>query len=531
MDSTMQTVGKEKKLRKSGILLHITSLPCEEGVGTLGEFAHQFLDALHRAGQQSWQMLPIHTTDRGGSPFNGSSLFAGNPNLIDLKILVTIGDLSEAQYQGYLDRWRAYKQQTSTSDRFTNYDFLWRQKHAIPLRHAYEGFRRNPGAQRQRAFEAFARKNHQWLTDYASFMALKGSYGWNTKWSEWDKQDKFTAKRFEKHLDGETIDFYKYLQFAFDEQMTTLCAKAKELGVELIGDLPMYPAYDSADVWANQDMFQLEKKTGRMRLVAAVPPDYFSKKGQRWGYPLFKWGVVGTQGDHERLYAWWLKRIGRESDYLNLIKLDHFRGIVAYGSVRSTEKDASKARWNRGPGKEFFEYLQKHLGSLPFILEDLGVITADVRKLRRQVGPGIKVFQFADFAGDPAESNHIYLPHNQVKDPRCVYYTGTHDNETLRQWVEESLNKPKQRNLKKYLSQSSEKDVHWQAIDMISASAAERVIFPMQDLLNLGKHARMNHPSVAEGQWRWRMTKEEFEQFRGKVGTHLFKITKRNKRI
>lgn len=475
--------------RKAGILLHISSLPGRDAIGTLGKEAFQFVNYLKKAGQSLWQILPINPTGESDSPFNSESVFAGNPYFVDLENLVKKGDLEEKCYQDYLQKWKECSLINPID--CVNYKFLKKFKPDI-LMQAYKGFNYNKDRQRNSKLEKFLEKNEFWINDY--------------------------AKKFDESL----IDFYKYEQFAFDEQMTALHDTAKDNNIEFIGDLAFYPANGSVDVSSNKELFQLDKN-GKLILVAAVPPDYFSKNGQLWGNPLYKWGEIGTKEEHEKIYRWWGERIKRMIQYHYILRLDHFRGFVDYGCVSSNEKDAKNAKWIKGPGKEFFDYLKNSLGELPLIAEDLGIITDDVRDLLKELSfPGMRILQFADFN----DKNNYHLPHNATEN--SVFYTGTHDNETLMQKIHEMGNKERDIFLK-YLSQSSEKQVNWQAIDLLSSSRANRVIIPMQDILALGPEARMNHPGEKYGNWKFRLSYKQFSELED-TASHLKELSEKYNR-
>jgi 4-alpha-glucanotransferase len=508
--------------RESGVLLHITSLPGEEGIGTLGPEAVSFIDLLAGLGQKVWQILPIHPTIVGDSPFQGPSVFAGNPNLVSLRALVEKGDLSDGHYRDYLRDWRVFRDACpGRGDRYVEYGFLWERKlgfdrrlpgwETTPLRRAYAGFRAGGGRKRLSAFSAFRRRAASWLDDYARFIALKEHFGFPRLWMEWG----------EIPADGEIeaeVDFYRWVQFVFDEQASALRKKADTRGVRLVGDLAVYPACDSADVWANRNLFQLDE-TGRMKNVAAVPPDYFSATGQLWGNPLYDWA---NRAACPAIFDWWERRMRRELEYFHEVKIDHFRGFESYGTVPAGSENALEAKWVPGPGKPFFDHLRERLGGLPVIAEDLGIITDNVRRLRKRVGcPGMRIFLFVDFK----DKKHPYLPENAAKDPNTVFYTGTHDNETFRQKVEVVMKDEERKALDAYLERSSESERNWKAIDVISACKASLVIFPAQDILHLGPEARMNNPSDDRGWWRWRLSPEEYALLAGPAGRHLRSIT------
>jgi 4-alpha-glucanotransferase len=530
-------------VKKSGVLLHITSLSNDEGIGTLGPEAHEFVDLLARSGQAVWQVLPVHPTIIGDSPFQGPSVFAGNPNLVSLRALVATGDLLEEERDEFVRDWCAFKDaDAGRSDAYVEYGFIWEAKlgfdsfrtdyaHA-PLRRAYERFRLEATAERRGAFEKFREANAEWLRDYVLFMAIKESYGFSIIWCEWQEAERFRQEGFEESVDLHARGFYEYVQFVFEEQIAALAKHALSRGVELIGDLAVYPGYDSADVWANRELFQLDAD-GEMTHVAAVPPDYFSADGQLWGNPLYAWGDASKS---EALYEWWAKRMRREMGFFGRIKIDHFRGFESYGRVPADAETAREAKWTPGPGGPLFDYLERELGCLPIIAEDLGIVTDDVRALLKDVGcPGMRVFIFVNWdeydCGEPPESNpHAYLPHNADGNSNSVFYTGTHDNETLRQKIEDVMPESERKAILTYLDRSSEEGVNWRAIDLISASGSDLVIFPAQDVLYLGPEARINNPSDNSGWWKWRLTPEQTDRLEGECAERLRAIALRHGR-
>jgi len=530
-------------MRKSGVLLHVTSLPNDEGIGTLGPEAHEFVDLLARSGQRVWQILPIHPTIIGDSPFQGPSVFAGNPNLVSLRALVSKGDLLQEEYDEFVREWRAYRDaHPGRSDAYVEYGFVWdaklgfdsfREGHErAPLRRAYERFRLEASPERREAFERFREGNAEWLADYALFMAIKEGYGFEVLWCEWQEEERFRQSGFDEAVDPHAQGFYEYVQFVFEEQMTALGRHAHSSGIELIGDLAVYPGYDSADVWANRALFQLDSD-GEMTHVAAVPPDYFSAEGQLWGNPLYDWA---DDSKRQALYKWWARRMRRETRFFGRIKIDHFRGFESYGRVSADADTAVDAKWTPGPGKPFFDNLRQALGGLPVIAEDLGIITDDVRELLKDVGcPGMRVFIFVNWeeydTDEPPESNpHAYLPHNADEAPNSVFYTGTHDNETLRQKIEDVCPETERKAILTYLDLSSEEGVQWRAIDLISASGSDLVIFPAQDVLYLGAEGRMNNPSDNSGWWKWRLTPELMDRLEGECAERMKAISLRHGR-
>lgn len=501
---------------KAGILLHITSLSGIEGIGTLGKEAHAFIDYLSAAGQRIWQILPINPTSifSDNCPFQGYSLFAGEPLLINLELLVEKGDLKEEERMGFIER------QGMQNMGQVDFPFLWKAKLGFgysdfgvsPLWKAYLGFTKKNN--RARAFYEFCERNNQWLDDYAYFMALKQIYGFEKPWHEWDEEDKSRKPGFNKKL-VDKAEYCKYLQFVFDEQISSLLIKARRNGIELIGDIPIYPSYDSADVWANPDLFQLNED-GSMRWVAAVPPDYFSEDGQIWGSPVYNW-------DSNNTFKWWAARIEGLLEYHDALKFDHFRGIMEYGRIPPNEKTARNAKWVKGPGKQFFEYVRGKLGALPIIAEDLGIITPEIRQNLQELGfPGMNIFIFADLQ----DKGNMYLPENAKAN--SASYTGTHDNETLLQKMD-GMDPSGRKSFVDYLNKSSEEGLNWKAIDLLYKSASNRVIIPMQDILGLGGEARMNNPSRTSGNWIWRMTEKQMDEFRKSI-PHLRELAIKHNR-
>jgi 4-alpha-glucanotransferase len=505
---------------KTGLLLPLFSSPGKEGIGTLPD-ALRFLETVSESGFDIWQILPIHPTGLGDSPFQGPSLFAGNPNLIGLSGLVDAGDLSIGAYKTYLRQWESFKAaDTGRSDRYIEYGFLWGEKlgfgkdlegfAASPLYRAYRGFVSNRDKDRLRKYEKFCGSESGWLVDYAAFMAAKRVHGFPLGWVDWPADLALRRGDFVDGLPRDLIEFFKYLQFVFEEQMAAFFEAARARGIEVIGDVPIYPAYESADVWAYRELFQLDG-SGRMAYAAAVPPDYFSATGQLWGNPLYRWGPDFPEEENERAFGWWRSRFSRLFQYHDRIKFDHFRGTVAYGRVEAGATDAREAEWIPGPGRVLFDRLEKDFRCAQrLIAEDLGIITQDVALLRDELGiPGMKIFLFADI-GDPT---HEYWPHHSAERSNCFHYTGTHDNETLVQKLAE-MSEADRTFFLDYLSRSREKEPHRQAIDLLLRSESKVVVLPAQDLLGLGAEARINNPSEAFGWWRRRLTGEESERLR-----------------
>ena len=506
--------------RRSGILLHPTSLVGTPGIGTIGKPAFDFVDWLADAGQTLWQILPLGPTGYGDSPYASFSTYAGNPLLIDLDNLAERGWTTKKQI-----RPPEYIKTTG------NVDFgavVWWK---MPLLKAIaQDFLKNAGEQDQAAYKDFCRAKKSWLDDYALFMSIKAVYDQKASeekpatsiWHSWwpkplARHDAEALKKWYKEHKTE-VDTFKVIQFFFNEQWTALKNYANDNGISLIGDIPIFVAPDSADVWSNQSLFQLGRD-GKPNCVAGVPPDYFCADGQLWGNPLYDWAAMKKDG-----YKWWLARIKRVFELTDVLRIDHFRGFEAYWSVPATEKTAINGKWCPGPGIDLFKTIKTKLGDLPVIAEDLGVITDEVRALRDQCGfPGMKVLQFA-FSTDEAKQNgmvNYFLPH-MYDTSNCVVYTGTHDNDTLQGWLlnlndeqavlvaqyieGQIMTAPKARaliksgKLRKYM------------IRAVFASSAVYAIVPMQDLTGIDNAGRMNMPSTTGTNWTWRMNKGDLKQ-------------------
>jgi 4-alpha-glucanotransferase len=476
--------------RRSGVLLHPSSLPGQWAIGDLGDEAHEFLDWLERAGQSLWQLLPLGPTGAGNSPYGALSSFAGNPLLISPALLYREGLLAQSDLPDVAPQARGH----------VDFRVATEEKRGV-LRHAWMNFRRLGGDFSER-FEAFCSSGEQafWLDDWTLFRALKDRFG-DAAWADWDRELAFrdpaaiaTARR---ELADE-LEFHAFVQWIFHRQWDALRSDAARRGITFVGDLPIYVAWDSADCWANRELFHLDDD-GHHTLVAGVPPDYFSRTGQRWGNPLYRWDRMKADG-----YAWWLHRLRTNLDFADVIRLDHFRGFASYWEIEATEETAVNGRWVPGPGTEFFEIVGRTLGDLPLIAEDLGVITDEVTELLEATGlPGMKVLQFGFGAVD---SSHA--PHNH--EPNSVVYTGTHDNDTSRGWFASAGHEERDRALA-YLG-GNEESIHWTMMRAAETSVARWAIIPTQDVLGLGTEARMNVPGVADGNWSWRARPEAFDE-------------------
>jgi 4-alpha-glucanotransferase len=466
--------------RKSGILLHLTALPGSGGIGCLGPEAERFIDGLQAAGQSLWQVLPLGPTAYGNSPYMCYSAFAGNPLLIDLEKLVAVGDLAPV----YLCH--------DFPDTHVDFQKVIAVKSAA-LVAAAEKFFATGSTQRLEEFWHFC-DTTAWLHDFALFMALKERYP-QGNWRDWPadiaSRNGVALATVTREL-GPQIGAHKYRQWQFFRQWHHVRTYANQRGIGIFGDIPIFVAYDSADVWANPGLFNLDAD-GKPTVVAGVPPDYFSKTGQLWGNPLYDWEEMARQG-----YSWWVERVRASLQLYDLLRIDHFRGFAGYWEVPAGEKTAVNGRWVPGPGADFFTALIANLGPLPLVAEDLGVITTDVEALRDQFAfPGMKILQFAFDSG----SGNPYLPHNYQRN--AVVYTGTHDNDTTAGWFA-SLSERGRARVLRYLDRRGD-DIVWDMNRTALASVADTVILPLQDVLGLSSEARMNTPGTASGNWSWRL--------------------------
>jgi len=469
--------------RASGILLHPTSLPGPDGIGDLGPEAFRWIDFLSRAGCQFWQVLPLGPTGYGDSPYQCFSAFAGNPYIISATALLDQGLLSRSDLTDRPD-FPLEK---------VDYGPVIKWKLEI-LRRAFDHFKSGVTGDVNQSFAVYKEDQKVWLEPYATFMAIKEQHG-GVAWNEWPddlrRRDPETLETFKNEFADE-IEFQTFSQFLFDKQWQALRSYAKEKGIRIIGDVPIFVAYDSADVWVNKSLFYLDDK-GLPEVVAGVPPDYFSETGQLWGNPLYNWEVHKTNN-----YAWWQRRMEAVLNQVDIVRLDHFRGFEAYWAVPYGNETAVEGEWVKGPGHDFFRTLKEQMGELPIIAEDLGVITEAVKQMRDDFKlPGMKILQFA-FATD---SEDDFLPHNYPEN--CVAYTGTHDNNTTTGWYEHAPEREKDF-CRRYLARSGQ-DIAWSMIRVLWRSIAAWVVAPMQDFLSLGEWARMNYPGNPSGNWNWRM--------------------------
>ncbi|GAB4535727.1 MAG: 4-alpha-glucanotransferase [Thermodesulfovibrionia bacterium] len=476
--------------RGSGILMHITSLPSPYGIGDMGRYARWFVDLLVEARQGFWQVLPLNPTCGvyGNSPYSSFSAFACNPLLIDIDGLIEDGLIS----RGDID-------QPRFSDRKVNYRAVTEYKNKI-LTDAYE--RNRMSIMKDHEFKRFLSEHSYWLDDYCLFIALKRQFR-GIEWTRWQedvrerREDTLNLWR-ERLNDG--IMKEAFLQFLFFKQWQSLRRYCEERNIRIIGDIPIYVNHDSSDVWANTGLFKLNDDNMPVT-IAGVPPDYFSSTGQLWGHPVYNWDAIRDNG-----YSWWIKRIAHNMKLFHIIKIDHFRGFVAYWEVEAGEKTAINGRWVKAPAVDFFNALLRHFNHLPIIAEDLGVITPDVREVMDMFGfPGMRVLMFG-FGGDIAVNP--YAPHNHIKN--CVVYTGTHDNNTIRGWFRRELSVEDRMRLSNYIGRRvNERTIHRELIRLAMMSVADVSIIPMQDVLGLGEWARMNLPARKTGNWQWRLEERD----------------------
>ncbi len=479
----MTTAREPQSLRASGVLLHPTSLPGPFGIGDFGPAAYAWVDTLVRTRQTWWQVLPLGPTGYGDSPYQAFSAFAGNPYLVSPELLLRDGLLRHDDLAG-----------TSFPEHHVHYGPVIQFKVAV-LNRAWESFRGGAAAHLRGPFEEFCGHRAGWLNDYSLFMALKDAHG-GADWPEWEEdlvlRRPAALERARNDL-GDAVGRHQFRQFLFFRQWGDLKRHANARGIRLIGDIPIFVSGDSADVWARPELFQLDERR-RPRVVAGVPPDYFSATGQLWGNPLYDWEALQRTG-----YRWWADRILATLEQVDLIRLDHFRGFEAHWEIPAGMPTAQLGRWVKGPGADLFQTLRRTLGGLPLIAEDLGVITPEVEELRDRFElPGMRILQFA-FGG---ASEDRFLPHNY--DRNTVVYTGTHDNDTTHGWFT-TLSGQEATFLRRY-APYVEHDVAWELIRLAWGSVADTAIAPLQDVLSLGTEARMNLPGRPWGNWGWRFT-------------------------
>ncbi len=476
--------------RGAGILLAVTSLPSPYGIGTMGKEAFRFVDMLADLRQKYWQVLPIGPTSFGDSPYQSFSAFAGNPYLIDLDILIEEGLLLQEEVDSY--NWGSREDEV-------DYELIYNSRFKV-LKSAFERF--DKGSE---DFKDFCEMEAEWLEDYSMYMALKDEAG-GREWLLWEEglknRDEKTLGKYRELLKEEIL-FWKFLQYKFFEQWNELKSYANEHGIQIIGDIPLYVALDSADVWAGRDLFRLNGQ-GEPVEVAGCPPDAFSDDGQKWGNPLYDWEKMETDG-----FAWWGRRMKANGRLFDIIRIDHFIGVARYYSIPAADSNARNGKWNKGPGRKLTDMIEKVLGSNRIIAEDLGVAVPAVKKLLAKTGwPGMKIMLFA-FDGNTANE---HLPHNYY-DGNLVVYAGTHDNETIVGYFRDKT-AYELAFLYEYLNIQKKKDIPDAVMRLAYASVADVVIMQMQDLLKLGNEARMNFPSTVGCNWKWRVPKDSLSEER-----------------
>lgn len=489
-----------------GVLLHPTSLPSAYGVGAFDEAATGFLEFLSEAGIQHWQLCPLGPTGYGDSPYQCFSSFAGNPYLIDPAALVRAGLLNE----------ESLNQLRALSAEKVDFGALYQLKRPL-LFAAHDTWRRNKRAVLPYGdFSAFQAKHSAWLKAYGLFSALKDHFS-GQPWWEWPVGVRSLAAAEKSQLKRQVevrAEAYEFIQYLFFGQWTQIRTQASTLGITIIGDTPIFTALDSADVWANPELFQLDAKTSRPTAVAGVPPDYFSADGQLWGNPLYRWSAHAADG-----YAWWLRRLQASFGMCDIVRIDHFRGFDTYWSIPADAPNARTGTWEPGPGIDFFQKVLAALPAAKLIAEDLGELSPSVVALREATGlPGMAILQFA-FGGD---AKNLYLPHNQRAN--SVIYPGTHDNDTTVGWYATAGEKTRD-HVRRYLRVSGQ-EVSWDFIRSAYASVANLAVFPLQDLLSLDSSARFNTPGKSQGNWTWRYRSEQLHSLRGGTAAYLRDLAK-----
>ena len=486
-------------MRASGVLLPISSIPSTYGIGTFSREAYEFVDFLKKAGQTYWQILPLGPTGYGDSPYQSFSTFAGNPYYIDLEELIE---------EGYLTSKQCEKCDWGSNTEYVDYEKIYRSRFQI-LKIAFY----NSHIEKEKEFCSFVEENSFWLQDYALYMAVKDSFS-GKSWSEWDEDIRLrkpeAIAKYSEELKEEIL-FYEFQQYLFSKQWTKLKKYANDNGIQIIGDIPIYVAFDSADTWANPELFQLDEN-GIPTGVAGCPPDAFSATGQLWGNPLYRWDYHKETG-----YAWWIQRIGYCYKLYDVVRIDHFRGFDEYYNIPYGDPTAEFGKWEKGPGYDLFRVMKEKLGNKAVIAEDLGFLTPSVIKLVKKTGyPGMKILQFAFDSREESD----YLPHNYTKN--SVVYTGTHDNDTTVGWYGSICRRDRSFAIK-YLNIKSNRNVEWEFVRAAISSVSDTAIIPMQDYLGLGSEARINTPSTLGDNWKWRMKKGQLTE---ELAEKIYKLCK-----
>ncbi|MBN1299497.1 MAG: 4-alpha-glucanotransferase [Actinobacteria bacterium] len=515
--------------RASGILLHISSLPSACGIGDCGPGAYRFIDFLKKSGQGYWQILPLNPTtlQKGNSPYACPSAFACNPVFISPESLIEDGLLKKEEAEGLFPG-LCKKTENETCIKKVNYKYAYHVK-KILLKKAYDNFFSNRNNKLKKDFENYCQQNNAlWLEQYASFKIFKEFFFSKSalkSWSKWPEEIKFRSRDelscLKKSLAKEILH-QKLSQYIFERQWLKLKDYANNNNIKIIGDVPMYVDFESSDVWANAQIFKLDKKLEPL-FVSGVPPDYFSKSGQLWNNPVYDWQELEKSG-----FEWWIKRISRNMQLFDILRMDHFRGFSAYWEVPSGSRTAKDGRWINSPGEKFFKVLMKKMSNPPIIAENLGVITPDVEELIKKFNfPGISVLQFA-FGNDYPHGSH--LPHNYIKN--FVVYTGTHDNNTIMGWFIKDAKLKEKRNLSDYLGKDIDKsNICAELINLAESSAADLAVIAAQDILELDHNARMNHPSTAKNNWRWQLTDKQMNALENQHANRMLKMAEKYLRI
>lgn len=473
-------------MRKSGMLMPVSALPGAYGIGCFSKEAYEFVDILKEAGQKLWQILPLGQTGYGDSPYQSFSTFAGNPYFIDLETLIEDELLTKEECD---------QADFGENEEEIDYEKIYNARFKV-LKLAYARAKKN-GLMESKAYRTYLEEEKAWLADYALYMAVKDSFD-GKSWDQWEEDIRLRKPEaiaaYQEQLSAE-IDFYEFLQYLFAGQWAGLKTYANEQGIEIIGDIPIYVAFDSADTWANPKLFQLDEENLPVA-VAGCPPDAFSATGQLWGNPLYAWDYHKKTG-----YDWWMKRVACCFKLYDIIRIDHFRGFDEYYAIPYGDETAENGEWMPGPGMDLFLKMKETLGDLPIIAEDLGFLTPEVHEMLKESGfPGMKVLEFAF---DDSE-NSDYLPHKYQEN--CIVYTGTHDNETLVGWYE-NMNRRNKSFAREYMGcrHTPKKEMHWEFIRLAMASPAKLAVIPVQDYLGLGAEARINEPSTLGKNWKWRL--------------------------
>lgn len=490
--------------RSSGILMHISSLPGLNGIGSMGNEAYKFIDFLKEAGQKYWQILPLGHTSYGDSPYQCFSAFAGNPHFVDFELLKEDGLLKESDY---------INRNFGDKEDEINYGVIFLERQKV-FKIAFKNFKKTPCKE----FELFKAENKFWLEEYSLYMAIKESFKLKS-WQMWDEsirtRQPIAIEKY-KFLLSDKIEYWNFIQYEFFKQWSSLKDYANKNNVSIIGDIPIYVAEDGSDIWAKPNMFKVDKKL-KPTVVSGCPPDSFSETGQLWGNPIYDWDEMEKDN-----YRWWITRIKESFKLYDVVRIDHFRGFEAYWEIPYGDKTAENGKWVKGPAMKLINAIKNELGDLNIIAEDLGYLTEEVLDFKKESGyPGMKILQFA-FGGDDS----AYLPHNYPIE--CVAYTGTHDNDTIKGWMEKTGSKKEVENAVKYLALTSEEGYNFGFIRGVWSSVSYLAIAPMQDFLRLGNEARTNLPSTLGDNWKWRAKEEDLST---DLAKRIYELTKRYGRI